>query len=441
MTRSNIRRVYFWDDLDFHGAFPSPVSASEPPTSPPLPPPFLLLHDNNSHSILTGRSLLPLLLLLLLTFIFSLSLSHGNLSFYVAISMATTRKDVVPTKERAGRSALSHATAQNPRPRPTRPSSSSSEKDASLTSPRRTTTTPNYLKPTLSSSPESSKIARPPQKSLSVKKVTADARTPPLRSSSFNAPRQAKTTLLPSKATFLSERTTKGKATSSAALKSEIPGAEGKTKDKDSRPSSANPSAAGSTKAAPPANEETLSGEDKQSALDILNLDVEEHVLVEISSPEGPTHLEDAAGVITALKGPEVGDGDEDEGKKAGDREEMTREEDEEEEEAPGEVVEKLRAEKSGGEDEDRATEQQETGGGEDGGKERLKRSVEDEARGKEKGKEAAPPQGKKEAPPAYNDVIEETASKLAEKRKSKVLALVGAFETVISLDSGGQAQ
>eukprot|EP00268_Persea_americana_P006138 TRINITY_DN12184_c0_g1_i1.p1 TRINITY_DN12184_c0_g1~~TRINITY_DN12184_c0_g1_i1.p1 ORF type:complete len:512 (-),score=129.55 TRINITY_DN12184_c0_g1_i1:841-2376(-) len=40
---------------------------------------------------------------------------------------------------------------------------------------------------------------------------------------------------------------------------------------------------------------------------------------------------------------------------------------------------------------------------------------------------------GKKESP-AYNDVIEETASKLVEKRKNKVRALVGAFETVISL-------
>ncbi|KAF7806230.1 putative Calmodulin-binding domain, plant [Senna tora] len=34
-----------------------------------------------------------------------------------------------------------------------------------------------------------------------------------------------------------------------------------------------------------------------------------------------------------------------------------------------------------------------------------------------------------------YNNVIEETASQLAEVRKSKVKALVGAFETVISLD------
>ncbi|XVF48180.1 hypothetical protein PTKIN_Ptkin03bG0169900 [Pterospermum kingtungense] len=39
---------------------------------------------------------------------------------------------------------------------------------------------------------------------------------------------------------------------------------------------------------------------------------------------------------------------------------------------------------------------------------------------------------GKKESPTAYNDVIEETASKLREERKNKVRALVGAFETVI---------
>lgn len=45
--------------------------------------------------------------------------------------------------------------------------------------------------------------------------------------------------------------------------------------------------------------------------------------------------------------------------------------------------------------------------------------------------------QGKKESPSAaYNDVIEETASKLLEKRKNKVKALVGAFETVIDYES-----
>ncbi|KAM7490674.1 hypothetical protein LguiA_033595 [Lonicera macranthoides] len=42
--------------------------------------------------------------------------------------------------------------------------------------------------------------------------------------------------------------------------------------------------------------------------------------------------------------------------------------------------------------------------------------------------------QGKKDSP-AYNDVIEETANRLRDQRKNKVLALVGAFETVISLE------
>ena len=41
---------------------------------------------------------------------------------------------------------------------------------------------------------------------------------------------------------------------------------------------------------------------------------------------------------------------------------------------------------------------------------------------------------GKKEVQSLFNNVIEETASKLVESRKSKVKALVGAFETVISL-------
>uniref|UniRef100_A0A1D1ZGS1 Calmodulin-binding domain-containing protein n=1 Tax=Anthurium amnicola TaxID=1678845 RepID=A0A1D1ZGS1_9ARAE len=41
---------------------------------------------------------------------------------------------------------------------------------------------------------------------------------------------------------------------------------------------------------------------------------------------------------------------------------------------------------------------------------------------------------GKKDAQGLFNCVIEETASKLVESRKSKVKALVGAFETVISL-------
>ncbi|KAL8471672.1 hypothetical protein ACS0TY_029071 [Phlomoides rotata] len=42
--------------------------------------------------------------------------------------------------------------------------------------------------------------------------------------------------------------------------------------------------------------------------------------------------------------------------------------------------------------------------------------------------------QDKKDAGGLFNNVIEETASKLVESRKSKVKALVGAFETVISL-------
>lgn len=42
----------------------------------------------------------------------------------------------------------------------------------------------------------------------------------------------------------------------------------------------------------------------------------------------------------------------------------------------------------------------------------------------------------KKESPAAYNDVIEETKNKLLEKRKNKVKALVGAFETVIDYES-----
>lgn len=44
-------------------------------------------------------------------------------------------------------------------------------------------------------------------------------------------------------------------------------------------------------------------------------------------------------------------------------------------------------------------------------------------------------PQGSKKDNTAYNDVIEETASKLREQRRNKVKALVGAFETVISLE------
>ncbi|KAF8717962.1 hypothetical protein HU200_025426 [Digitaria exilis] len=48
--------------------------------------------------------------------------------------------------------------------------------------------------------------------------------------------------------------------------------------------------------------------------------------------------------------------------------------------------------------------------------------------------------QEKKDAQGLFNNVIEETASKLVESRKSKVKALVGAFETVISLQDGKPA-
>lgn len=54
----------------------------------------------------------------------------------------------------------------------------------------------------------------------------------------------------------------------------------------------------------------------------------------------------------------------------------------------------------------------------------------------------AAGGNNKKEAAPSqYNDMIEETASKLMakEKRKNKVKALVGAFETVIDYESGSK--
>ncbi|XP_057481825.1 uncharacterized protein LOC130768747 isoform X1 [Actinidia eriantha] len=48
--------------------------------------------------------------------------------------------------------------------------------------------------------------------------------------------------------------------------------------------------------------------------------------------------------------------------------------------------------------------------------------------------------QGKKDAQGLLNNVIEKTASKLVETRKSKVKALVGAFETVISLQESKPA-
>lgn len=46
----------------------------------------------------------------------------------------------------------------------------------------------------------------------------------------------------------------------------------------------------------------------------------------------------------------------------------------------------------------------------------------------------------KKETPILFNNVIEETATKLEETRRSKVKALVGAFETVISLQDPGSS-
>ncbi|XP_022131479.1 uncharacterized protein DDB_G0271670 isoform X2 [Momordica charantia] len=46
---------------------------------------------------------------------------------------------------------------------------------------------------------------------------------------------------------------------------------------------------------------------------------------------------------------------------------------------------------------------------------------------------------GRKESPAMYNDVIEETASKLLEKRQNKVKALAGAFQTVIDYESSSK--
>lgn len=67
------------------------------------------------------------------------------------------------------------------------------------------------------------------------------------------------------------------------------------------------------------------------------------------------------------------------------------------------------------------------------------KRELDDDSNGTSPGSEKVvlrhqDTQGKKDAQGLYNNVIEETASKLVESRKSKVKALVGAFETVISL-------
>ncbi|KAF5203771.1 hypothetical protein FRX31_006642 [Thalictrum thalictroides] len=65
-------------------------------------------------------------------------------------------------------------------------------------------------------------------------------------------------------------------------------------------------------------------------------------------------------------------------------------------------------------------------------------KEVEDTGNLRIKFKERKEEQGKKESP-VYNDVIEETASKLVGKSRSKVKALVGAFETVIHLENDTQ--
>ncbi|KAA8530413.1 hypothetical protein F0562_005122 [Nyssa sinensis] len=70
------------------------------------------------------------------------------------------------------------------------------------------------------------------------------------------------------------------------------------------------------------------------------------------------------------------------------------------------------------------------------------KKEVDDDTNGSNPGSEKVvlrhqDVQGKKDAQGLFNNVIEETASKLVESRKSKVKALVGAFETVISLQDG----
>lgn len=67
------------------------------------------------------------------------------------------------------------------------------------------------------------------------------------------------------------------------------------------------------------------------------------------------------------------------------------------------------------------------------------KRGVDDEMNGGKPGSQKVvlrhqDVQGKKDSQVLFNNVIEQTASKLVETRKSKVKALVGAFETVISL-------
>lgn len=74
-----------------------------------------------------------------------------------------------------------------------------------------------------------------------------------------------------------------------------------------------------------------------------------------------------------------------------------------------------------------------------DGRRSFKKRGVDDEMNGSKSGSQKVvlrhqDVQGKKDSQVLFNNVIEQTASKLVETRKSKVKALVGAFETVISL-------
>ena len=296
--------------------------------------------------------------------------------------MATTRKNVVPAKEKIGKPAPNPL--QSPKTRPTRPSPGSSEKDCPSTSTRKTATA-NYLKPTISSSPTASSS----QKSLPEKKSSTSSRPQSLRSPS-NPSRQGKTVI---------------------SSKEKV-----KDKEKKSAPSSVN---LGENKEV---KEERKVWGKEESALDILNADEEEPVLVEIPPVE-----EKIAGMEEV---PKMEDEEEEEEKKKDDEEESKekREEIDNEEES----VKDLMASAEGGDEESEEKKEEVAP---------PQAEKELEVPPKEK-KEvaAAPPQGKKEAPPVYNNVIEETVNKLAEKRRNKVLALVGAFETVISLDSGGPA-
>lgn len=121
-------------------------------------------------------------------------------------------------------------------------------------------------------------------------------------------------------------------------------------------------------------------------------------------------------------------------------------------EEGSGLAIEETKAEEAIKEDENKNGEEMEfvDGGsheldlkeGQDGDvKEEAKAEAVEET-AKQQSAAAAGGNNKKEAAPsAYNDMIEETASKLMakEKRKNKVKALVGAFETVIDYESGSK--